>query len=198
MKIEKVIKELRKNHLDSSVEHGAHVEWDWKSIKDPQERQVAKEIYDKIVAVFNDGGVNKALVASLTNLSISLVWTVTAYQGTLIGATAQSIYDGLTNTNAIIAQTGAAATTAYAAGRARLFADGGFSDWYLPSSGEIMLIYTNLHSHGLGDFAGASLASSTQSTNGDIKMIQYVSFSSGTIANQGKYNLVDYRAIRNF
>jgi len=55
-KIEKVIKELRKNHLDSSVEHGAHVEWDWKSIKDPQERQVAKEIYDKIMSSHTKGG----------------------------------------------------------------------------------------------------------------------------------------------
>jgi hypothetical protein len=90
-----------------------------------------------VIAVFNDGGVNKALVASLTNLSTSLMWTVTAQQTVLIGATAQSYSDGLTNTNAIIAQTGASATTAYAAGIARLFAGGGFSDWYLPALWEL-------------------------------------------------------------
>ena len=90
-----------------------------------------------VVAVFNDAGVNKALVASLTNLSTSLVWTVPAQQTVLIGATAQSYSDGLTNTNAIIAQTGASATTAYAAGIARLFAGGSFSDWYLPSIWEL-------------------------------------------------------------
>lgn len=55
-KIDKVIKELRKNHLDSSVEHGAHVEWDWKSIKDPHDRQVAKDIYDKIMSSHTKGG----------------------------------------------------------------------------------------------------------------------------------------------
>ena len=96
-----------------------------------------------VVAVFNDAGVNKALVASLTNLTPSLPWTIPAFQTIAIGATARSYSDGLTNTNAIIAQTGAAATTAYAAGRARLFADGGFSDWYLPSIWELNSCYNS-------------------------------------------------------
>jgi len=96
-----------------------------------------------VVAVFNDAGVNKALVASLTNLSSGIQWTIPAFQTTLIGATAQSYSDGLTNTNAIIAQTGAAATTAYAAGLARLYAAGGFSDWYLPSTWELNMCYNS-------------------------------------------------------
>ena len=96
-----------------------------------------------VVGVFNDAGVNKALVASLTNLSTGAVWTIPAFQTTLIGTTAQSFSDGLTNTNAIIAQTGAAATTAYAAGLARLFAGGGFSDWYLPSNWELNICYNS-------------------------------------------------------
>ena len=96
-----------------------------------------------VVAVFNDNGVNKALVASLTNLSSAIVWTVAAQQTTLIGATAQSYFDGLTNTNAIIAQTLLPATTLYAAGIARLFAGGGFSDWYLPSNWELNACYNS-------------------------------------------------------
>jgi hypothetical protein len=94
-----------------------------------------------VVAVFNDSGVNKALVASLTNLSVGIVWS--PIQATIIGATAQSYSNGLTNTNAIIAQTGAAATTAYAAGLARLFAGGGFNDWYLPSNWELNIVYNS-------------------------------------------------------
>jgi len=90
-----------------------------------------------VVGVFNDGGVNKALVASLTNLSTGIQWTIPAFHSTLIGATAQSFSDGLTNTNAIIAQTALPATTLYAAGIARLFAGGGFSDWYLPALWEL-------------------------------------------------------------
>ena len=96
-----------------------------------------------VVAVFNDAGVNKALVASLTNLSVSLPYTIPAFQAIAIGATAQSIYDGLTNTNAIIAQTLLPATTAYAAGIARLFAGGGFSDWYLPSLWELNILFNS-------------------------------------------------------
>jgi hypothetical protein len=96
-----------------------------------------------VVAVFNDGGVNKALVASLTNLTPSLPWTIPAFQTIAIGATARSYSDGLTNTNAIIAQTLLPATTAYAAGRARLFADGGFSDWYLPAIWELNMCYNS-------------------------------------------------------
>ena len=97
-----------------------------------------------VVAVFNDSGVNKALVASLTNLSTSMPYTISAFQGgPAIGATAQSYSDGLTNTNAIIAQTLLPATTAYAAGIARLFAGGGFSDWYLPSNWELNIIYNS-------------------------------------------------------
>jgi len=47
--IQHVVDELKLNHNFSSIEHGAHVEWDWKSIKDPNDRRIAREIYDKIV-----------------------------------------------------------------------------------------------------------------------------------------------------
>jgi hypothetical protein len=96
-----------------------------------------------VVAVFNQSGVNKALVASLTNLGIGLPWTVPAQQTTAVGATGQSLFDGLSNTNAIIAQTGLPATTFYAAGIARLFAGGGFSDWYLPALWELNMCYNS-------------------------------------------------------
>ena len=55
-KINNIIKELRKSHLESGVEHGAHVEWDWKDIKDPFERQKAKEMYEKIMSNHTKGG----------------------------------------------------------------------------------------------------------------------------------------------
>jgi hypothetical protein len=96
-----------------------------------------------VVGVFVEGGVNKALVASLTNLSTTLPYTITAYQAIAIGATARSYYDGLTNTNAIIAQTLLPANTTYAAGIARLFAGGGYSDWYLPALWELNMLYNS-------------------------------------------------------
>ncbi len=96
-----------------------------------------------VVAEWDDAGVKKALVASLTNLATNLPWTVFAQQGIPIGSAAESYSNGLTNTNAIIAQTGAAATNAYAAGIARLFAGGGFGDWYLPSVWELNMCYNS-------------------------------------------------------
>lgn len=118
-----------------------------------------------VVGVFVEGGVNKALVASLTNLTPSIPYTITAYQTVSIGATARSYYDGLTNTNAIIAQTLLPATTAYAAGRARLFTDGGFSDWYLPALWELNMLYNS----------AAIVNKILGSTNGMLNMIYWSS-----------------------
>jgi len=96
-----------------------------------------------VVAEWNESGVKKALIASLTDLSVAIEWTIPAFQTTLIGATAQSFYDGLTNSNAIVAQTLVPAANTYAAGIARLFADGGYSDWYLPSAFELNMCYNS-------------------------------------------------------
>lgn len=95
-----------------------------------------------VAAVFVQGGVNKALIVSLTNLG-NAPYTIPAFQTTLIGATAQSFFDGFGNTNAIITQTGVPATTAYAAGLARLFAGGGYNDWYLPALYEHHMLYNS-------------------------------------------------------
>jgi hypothetical protein len=93
-----------------------------------------------VVGEWDENGVKKALIASLTNLGI-LPWTIFPYDVIAIGASAQSYSDGLSNTNAIIAQTGVPATTAYAAGIARLYLGGGFTDWYLPAAWELNMCY---------------------------------------------------------
>ena len=95
-----------------------------------------------VVAEWNEYGVKKALVASLTNLS-PLPWTISPYDVALIGATAQSFSDGSTNTDAIILQTGAPAANTYAAGIARLHNGGGYNDWYLPAAWELNMCYNS-------------------------------------------------------
>jgi len=92
-----------------------------------------------VVSEWDENGIKKALIASLTNLSTLLPWTIPAYNTTLIGPTAQSFSNGSTNTDAIIAQTGVPANTAYAAGLARLYLGGGFTDWYLPAVWELKM-----------------------------------------------------------
>lgn len=141
-----------------------------------------------VVAVFNDAGVNKALVASLTNLSTSLPWTASGFTaGPAIGATAQSLYDGLTNTNAIIAQTGAAATTAYAAGISRLFASGSFSDWYLPSLWELNMLYNS----------AAIVSKVLGSTNGILNGFNYWSSTELSATNSWNLSSTDGAQISN-
>jgi hypothetical protein len=150
-----------------------------------------------VVAVFNDAGVNKALIASLTNLAANLQWTIAGFQTTLIGATAQSYSDGLSNTNAIIAQTLLPATTAYAAGIARLFAGGGFSDWYLPSNWELNMCYNSAaitaKVTGVTPFLTTNYWNSTESnaSSGGVQV-----FSSGNITSFGKASGQNVRAVR--
>ena len=48
---------------------------------------------------------------------------------------------GLSNTNMIVASEGAGTT--YAAGLARAYTGGGYTNWYLPSQAELAGIYTN-------------------------------------------------------
>lgn len=92
-----------------------------------------------VVSVWKTAGVEHGLIASLTNLSTAIPWTIPAFQNTLIGPTAQSPTNGLSNTNAIVAQAGAGIT--YAAGLCKAYNAGGFNDWYLPAAWELTQCY---------------------------------------------------------
>jgi len=57
------------------------------------------------------------------------------------GALGTAIGTGAANTDAIIAQNGAG--TSYAAGLARAYTGGGYTDWFLPSLDELNTLYLN-------------------------------------------------------
>ena len=150
-----------------------------------------------VVAVFNDAGVNKALVASLTNVAANISWTIAGFQTTLIGATAQSYSDGLTNTNAIIAQTLLPVSTSYAAGVANLFRGGSFSDWYLPSTWELNMCFNSAAI--VNKIAGVTPFLTTNywaSTEANASSGNSQTFSSGSISNFGKASGQQVRAVR--
>jgi hypothetical protein len=88
-----------------------------------------------VISVWKTNGVEHGLIASLTDLSAGIQWTTPAFQSALIGSAAQSYTDGLTNTNAIVAQAGVG--TDYAAGLCKSYNGGGYNDWYLPSVWEL-------------------------------------------------------------
>jgi len=150
-----------------------------------------------VAAEWNESGVTKLLIASLTNLT-SVQWTLPAFQSTVIGSTAQSSSNGLINTNAIISQTGASAANTYAAGAARLHNGGAFSDWYLPSIWEINLCFGSaaIINKVLGDVNGflqASYWSSTEfsAANGNLLVSQ-----TGGLSNTTKSTAAQVRAVR--
>ncbi|GEM_PF-6520752 len=82
---------------------------------------------------------------------------------------------------------------------------GGYNDWYLPSLGELELIYNNLLVAGLGDFSDTrTLISSTESdTHDSAAMGMLFNDFNGNLSGDiwgfmWKYDLDSYRAVRNF
>ena len=73
----------------------------------------------------------------------------------------------------------------------------GFSDWFLPSLGELDLMYTNLHRNSLGSFAGNWYWSSSQYA-GNINTAWYQYFNDGYQDHYYKYSAIAVRAIRAF
>jgi hypothetical protein len=97
------------------------------------------------------------LVAATEDQSRGIQWYNGNYRTT--GATGIAIGTGLANTNIIITSQGAIATS-YAAGLARAYAGGGYTDWYLPSRGELNKLYLNRTA--IGGFANIYYWSSTE------------------------------------
>ncbi len=86
----------------------------------------------------DNAGVEHGLIVALTDQSTSQAWSdVTS---TEIGASAQSSWDGLSNSNAIVGQAG---HTSSAAKLCLDLVSGGQSDWYLPSIQELNMLWNN-------------------------------------------------------
>lgn len=157
-----------------------------------------------VVSVWKDAqGVERGLIASLTNLSSGIPWTTPTFQDIEIGPTAQSPRDGLANTNAIVAQAGAGTT--YAAGLCKAYNAGGFNDWYLPALLELRECYNAsiIVNEVLGDINGFVFSpnleigywSSTEKDSGYVEVINfYQEYTNGN--KSGISNLV--RAVRRF
>ena len=84
----------------------------------------------------DNAGVEHGLIVDKTDLSTSQVWS--NIDATLIGPSAQSSWDGLSNSNAIVGQAG---HTISAAALCLNSTNGGQSDWYLPSIDELSLLW---------------------------------------------------------
>ena len=157
--------------------------------------------------VYNNG--TNGLIASLDDLDggSGVAWS--GNTSTLIGATAQNMINGTSNTAAMVAQS----STANKAGTlCNSYAGGGFTDWYLPSNRELYLLASQdilidqiLDNDGNGATNGFSQEyiaptygrywSSTEITNNSA---WYYGFNVGYSGSNGKILTYRVRAVRAF
>ena len=90
--------------------------------------------------VYNNGA--NGLIASLDDLDggSGVAWSGNGNTSTLIGATAQSFYDGAANTTAMVTQD---ATANKAGTLCDNYTGGSQTDWYLPAGWELNLLYNS-------------------------------------------------------
>jgi uncharacterized protein (TIGR02145 family) len=117
-----------------------------------------------------DATIQKGIIAA-SDQSTGIGW----YNGSdasSTGATGTAIGTGLANTNTIITSQGAISTI-YAAGLARAYAGGGYTDWYLPSKDELNKLYENRTA--IGGFADYYYWSSSEYDNSKAWIQSFVS-----------------------
>jgi len=144
-------------------------------------------------------GVEHGLIVDKTDLSTGQAWSNISQ--TLIGATAQSSWDGLSNSNAIVGQAG---HTNSAAALCLNSTNGGQSDWYLPSIDELSLLWHNRFNvnKSLSAIGGATglpiLAYYWSSTEDDDFYAWLFTFTTGRAGISDKYGANYVRAVRAF
>jgi len=148
-----------------------------------------------------DATTQHGLIAATSDQGRLITWdrltgSFPLYQGTNRGAIGTTIGTGLSNTNTIIASQGGTATS-YAAGVARAYTGGGYTDWYLPSKEELNKLYLNRVA--IGGFMSNGLYWSSS----EIQAYPYHSawlqdFGNGGPLSSFKDFDVNVRAIRSF
>ncbi len=143
-------------------------------------------------------GIEHGLIVDKTDLSTSQVSSNVA--SNLIGQSAQSIWDGLSNSNAIVAQAG---HTNSAAILCLNSTNGGQSDWYLPSLQELNMLWNNYYTvaRSLAQISGAAqlqLNNYWSSSEFDNNNAWAFTFSNGFANGNAKGSLFHVRAVRAF
>ncbi len=150
-----------------------------------------------------DATTQHGLIAATSDQGRFIFWdrltgSFPLYQGTNRGAIGTAIGTGFSNTSNIIASQGGTATS-YAAGVARAYTGGGYTDWYLPSKDELNKLYLNRVA--IGEFISNSNGNYWSSS--EIQAYPFHSawlqdFSNGGPLSFFKNFDVNVRAIRSF
>ena len=147
-----------------------------------------------------DGNDDTGLVCAIEDQSTGVQWYNGSFTNT--GATATSIGAGAANTATIITSQGATQTD-YAAGLAKAYNGGGFTDWFLPSKDELNQMFINKSSinNTANSNGGSSLGSALywSSTETDNQFATKQNFGTGFQATGAKkYDISKVRAVRAF
>ena len=141
-------------------------------------------------------GETHGLIAAVADQSDVIQWYNGSYVTT--GATGTAVGTGSANTDAIISVQGGTETS-YAAGLARAYTDGTYTDWFLPSIDELNLMYSNIGQGSslgnIGNFADEYYWSSTENDNDDA---WGQNFDFGGQDFRNKNFTVNVRAVRAF
>ena len=145
-------------------------------------------------------GETHGLIAAVADQSSGIRWDNGSYVTT--GATGTAIGTGSANTTAIISAQGATETS-YAAGLARAYTGGGYTDWSLPSKDELNKMYTNratinttAAANSGSDFVSNYYWSSTESGNNGAWAQDFLNGSQTSTVKNGTY--LSVRAVRAF
>ncbi len=139
--------------------------------------------------VFYNDGLGHGLVCAAADLEPRMSW---GCYGTLINTTSTDLGTGSANTADIIA---GCATAGIAARMCSDLAIDIYNDWYLPSKGELALMYKNLKSAGMGNFANEQYWTSSEVNSA---VVWYQHFSGGLQHYDGKDTPFKVRAVRSF
>ena len=138
------------------------------------------------IAFYNTG--NYCYVAATIDQSTGAQWGCQG--GTVSGASGTSIGSGPNNTQAIVNY---CSTQGIAARICDTLTAGGFSDWFLPSSGELYQMY--LEKNNIGNFAATTYWSSSQSSE---MYAHGYNFSTGSPITALKSTNIRVRCIRRY
>ena len=146
----------------------------------------------------DNAGVEHGLIVALTDQSTAQAWSNVST--TSIGASAQSSWDGLSNSNSIVGQAG---HTSSAAKLCLDLVSGGQSDWYLPSIQELNMLWNNYYTvaRALSQISGATQISNSfywSSSENDDVTAWYFNFIFGLTDFYNKNDTYYVRAVRAF
>jgi hypothetical protein len=143
-------------------------------------------------------GAEHGLVVATTDQSAAQTWS--NIKDIEIGQTAKSSWDGLSNSNAIVNQSG---HTSSAAKLCLDLVSGGQNDWYLPSIQELNMLWNNYFTvvKSLSQISGATQLGSAAywtSSEDDSSYAWSFEFSNGNAYDNGKAKTYFVRAVRAF